>query len=513
MTDRCPRLANDLTVEQRNLWQRINDFSFDDESAVKSFSSRLAIENGWSREFTERVLNEYRRFLFLTAVAGHVVCPSEEVDAAWHQHMIYSRSYWDDLCKNTLGYPLHHNPTAGGSTEARKHWVMYRETIDSYRRIFGEDPPRDIWPLTFERFDPNSQPRMVDLRDHWIVRKPGWWPQRVRRRASAAACLVPLVAVGLGPLDLKGPEFLVMYVCLSVILFVGVWIYREMRRDVPITEDLDLTPEEIACLHFGKPATVNATIAGMLSANELISVPSEGLFGQTVGSKVTFIPGPMAPPQNQTLASAIYDAAHSTRPMTLAQLQKSTVAKTEAIEERLRDAGYLLNTSQIESIRIVPIAALLGLIVLGVSKIVIGIDRGKPVEFLISLCFLVLVAFGLSCIMPRRSKGGNRMLNSLRAQNEGLKLRLKQPDYSRQQLILGTALFGAAALDGTAFSDLRAAWKSVSTGGGNIGNSHGCGGGCGGGGGGAAGCGGGGCGGGGCGGGGCGGGGCGGCGG
>src|SRR4051812_11907007 len=122
MTDFPLQLSADLTPQQLDLWQNLASFSFDAESAKTSFTSRLAREQGWSHEFAARVLNEYRRFLFLTAVAGHVVCPSEQVDAAWHHHLIYSRSYWDDLCRSTLGRPLHHDPTTGGPEECRKHW-------------------------------------------------------------------------------------------------------------------------------------------------------------------------------------------------------------------------------------------------------------------------------------------------------------------------------------------------------------------------------------------------------
>ena len=43
---------------------------------------------------------------------------SEQVDAAWHLHLTYTRSYWDRFCKETLGQPLHHDPTRGGPAEA-----------------------------------------------------------------------------------------------------------------------------------------------------------------------------------------------------------------------------------------------------------------------------------------------------------------------------------------------------------------------------------------------------------
>jgi hypothetical protein len=77
--------------------------------------------------------------------AGHKVSPSPAVDAAWHEHLCHTRSYWDDLCGRVLGRPLHHEPSRGGAEEAAKHAAMYAQTLASYRRWFGE-PPADVWP-------------------------------------------------------------------------------------------------------------------------------------------------------------------------------------------------------------------------------------------------------------------------------------------------------------------------------------------------------------------------------
>ncbi len=44
------------------------------------------------------MFDEYRRFAFLAATAGHPVTPSDAVDQAWHLHLTYSRDYWDRFC-------------------------------------------------------------------------------------------------------------------------------------------------------------------------------------------------------------------------------------------------------------------------------------------------------------------------------------------------------------------------------------------------------------------------------
>ncbi|MEZ6192343.1 MAG: hypothetical protein R3C45_13785 [Phycisphaerales bacterium] len=51
------------------------------------------------------MVNEYRRFCYLAIAAGHTVTPSDEVDQAWHLHLLYTRDYWEDFCPNVLGTP------------------------------------------------------------------------------------------------------------------------------------------------------------------------------------------------------------------------------------------------------------------------------------------------------------------------------------------------------------------------------------------------------------------------
>jgi hypothetical protein len=171
-----------MTAEQAALWARLAAFPLDDRPAVLTFVRRLAKEAGWSSDYTGRVIDEYRRFLFLATVAGHTAVPSEQVDQAWHLHLTYTRSYWGRLCRETLGRQLHHEPTRGGSGEQAKFIALYDETLASYRRFFGVEPPADIWPDAAARFGPDTQHRLVNTARNWVVPK-----QLVRRLAGAAA--------------------------------------------------------------------------------------------------------------------------------------------------------------------------------------------------------------------------------------------------------------------------------------------------------------------------------------
>lgn len=57
-----------MTQEQRQLWERLSAFDIDDMGSKLRFSDRLARENGWTKQYTARVIEEYKRFLFLCCV-------------------------------------------------------------------------------------------------------------------------------------------------------------------------------------------------------------------------------------------------------------------------------------------------------------------------------------------------------------------------------------------------------------------------------------------------------------
>jgi hypothetical protein len=128
------------------LWKSLEQFQLDDPHAVQPFSARLAREQGWSMDFVARVLPEYLRFIYLTVTCSHPVIPSVVIDRVWHLHLIYTISYWDELCGRVVGRPLHHRPSPGGKDAASLHLANYLRTLASYRRVFG-DPPTDIWPV------------------------------------------------------------------------------------------------------------------------------------------------------------------------------------------------------------------------------------------------------------------------------------------------------------------------------------------------------------------------------
>ncbi len=142
----------DMSIDLLNIWQRIQSFQLDEPGAAFPFSRRLAAENGWQHPFALALMEEYKRFLFLTLVSPTPVTPSREVDAVWHLHLIYTYSYWECLCGETLGRKIHHHPTRGGSAEGLKFYNYYCQTLTFYESCFGEKPPAEFWPQPEQRF-------------------------------------------------------------------------------------------------------------------------------------------------------------------------------------------------------------------------------------------------------------------------------------------------------------------------------------------------------------------------
>lgn len=135
-----------------------------DGAAALPFSRRLARDNGWPPVFARRVVLEYKKFVHLAATCSHPVTPSDEVDRAWHLHLVYTRSYWNELCGGILGFQLHHGPTQGGAAEGQKFGDWYTRTLVSYQAAFGAAPPPDIWPPAAKRFGEAPHYRRVNLR-------------------------------------------------------------------------------------------------------------------------------------------------------------------------------------------------------------------------------------------------------------------------------------------------------------------------------------------------------------
>ena len=201
-------------------WTRLSALSLDEADIELPFSRRLARENGWDLHYGKRVVEEYKRFVYLAVSGHHPVTPSDQVDQAWHLHLVYSEHYWQNLCEQTLQNKLHHGPTAGGRQESDKYFDWYARTLQTYRRVFGEDPPPDIWPDPAARFRDVDAFRRVNTATHLVI------PQGSIHNAAAAVGIATLLtgcglAVDEGPLAVVG---------LGLLLVIVLWVFLRRVR-------------------------------------------------------------------------------------------------------------------------------------------------------------------------------------------------------------------------------------------------------------------------------------------
>jgi hypothetical protein len=158
-----------MTEDQKKLWHNILNFEIDDINSSLTFSDRLARENNWSLEYSLRAILEYKKFIFLITISKTAQTPSDQVDQVWHLHLLYTQSYWIDLCKNTIQKEIHHGPTKG--TEQKAHFKdLYLDTLALYKTVFGHSPPDDIWPDAETRFK-NIHFTRINRHKFWVFPK------------------------------------------------------------------------------------------------------------------------------------------------------------------------------------------------------------------------------------------------------------------------------------------------------------------------------------------------------
>jgi hypothetical protein len=153
-----------MTTQQNELWLKIQQFNIDDPQAEVPFSSRLAAAQGWDADFTQRAIEEYKKFMLLAATAGFSVTPSLVIDEVWHEHITFTKSYWVAFCQGVLGKEIHHTPSGGSEVEEAKFREAFQQTLQAYITVFQENPPRDIWledPKVVRLYAENAEKRGV----------------------------------------------------------------------------------------------------------------------------------------------------------------------------------------------------------------------------------------------------------------------------------------------------------------------------------------------------------------
>jgi uncharacterized protein (TIGR04222 family) len=465
-----------MNSSQRELWTRLETFVFDEPGTSLTFARRLARENDWTAGFAERVIREYKRFVFLAMEAGHPVSPSEEVDQAWHLHLTYTKSYWQDLCGEVLGgRRLHHHPTKGGSGEAAKFDGQYRSTLDSYRLLFDEEPPADIWlPAGERKHAKGGSRRWVDTKRYWLIPKWVVWTAAgsvgaVLAVVGVSGCSVPSMNV-----TMAGPLFLGMFVMLLLCGPVVAIVVRHFLIGPGGKSEAPTDPYELAYLAGGGQRVMETVLANLYAAK---AVKVDAGSGREIWVKRAQIPERELHDVEVLVWGLLPDNGVS---VLLSDIQRGLRAWFEKTEGVLLQKGLLSPNAKK--------AAQAGLVILlvapfiGIVRIGIGLANGRPVAF---LSFMVLFGLLLAWIgfarwrKAKRSRRGNAALKEVRSRHRSLSFAKGKINPALIPLGMAAALFGPVVLPAYGYGELTGNLKkSMPDSGGGCGSS--CGSGCGG---------------------------------
>lgn len=450
-----------MNSQQVELYKRIQAFSFDQPDTQLSFRKRLARDNGWSLGYSQRVIEEYRKFTFLAVVAGHPVTPSDQIDQVWHLHLSYTRSYWQEFCPKVLQTPLHHDPTRGGSSEQLKFGDWYSSTLESYEKFFGQVPPADIWSVPKHRFGRDLHFVRVNTQQNWLVPKLSLssLPKVQHRQVVILSLVLTLASVVTGcqivsmipnPLNFTGSEFLTFYFLLSIVVVFLAFRLRAYLRlsDERLSQQtVSLDAYESAYLAEGKNRVVDTAIASLVQ---------KGYVTVDLEQRILILNGSveeLSHPVERAVADFIELDGRVDR------VRSVVTEAIDGIQDRLLQLNLLGSRDQFLKAETYPAVLIVSLLGLGITKILVGISRGKPVGYLLIMCIVVAIIGGASFWPPtptRRSRYGDRVLENLRGN-----VRLTSVNHTDPQLPLVFALLGVASLPNDMFSDLKELFTPV----------------------------------------------------
>ena len=456
--------------EQRALWQRICTHPLVRPELGRDFRAQLAAEQGWNLAEADAAIEEYRRFCFLAVAGGINATPSSAVDQVWHLHLTHSRDYWQQFCPEVLGSSLHHLPSTGGAAELHRHQAQYAATLAAYEHYFGT-PPSRWWPATSVLFDHRPRWSWVDRSRYWLLPRPSWPRAGWSMAVAAIALVLPGLALALpsNPLDWTGGPFLALFFGGALAMSLIGWLLRRQlaQTSVPVN-GANLGMEELAYMAGGDQRLTDAVVAQGLAQGSLEMEGSRRLRSGSASAQ-----GMVAAAQAQVV-----------RATTPSKLAKALRPQCDQVAEQLISRGLVLDTAQAWRVQLLSAAPLLGWIAFGAVKISVGLERQRPVAFLVILCIVFgLIALTLLFSRPRLTSAGRQALGAQRLRHSRVS---RAPQVDNGELGLAVALAGTSVMATTAYAgyhELRSPSSSSSCssdGGGGSSCGGGGGGGCGG---------------------------------
>lgn len=361
----------------KRLFNEALAFKFDENFSEYGFATRLAKENGWTQNFTERAIVEYKKFMYLAATASAMVSPSEIVDIVWHQHLIFTKSY-KDFC-TILGKKIEHIPSTHNRAEFEKFSQAKERTQKLYESHFGKQPS-DIWD------------------SHNMLDTLGLKVNSFTMNFSITMSLFVMFFLSIPMfflfkpvfIQIDNPMFMIGYGSLVIFTFVVLELYNrnyfmnvinKMNKNAFI---FDLTPLELVYL---KKEDISHSIHGVV--NQLIKKNKFSVGADYRLNKRGKISADSLE-EFQVIDTA--DTLGTTNYPTLLKhlVRKPVFANISSVMDSFK--SYFKKTEVFKSAFNTNLIILIILFLIGATRFAVGISRGKPVVFISLLLVIVLIA-------------------------------------------------------------------------------------------------------------------------
>ncbi len=426
-----------LDIDSERLWTRLQAHPFEHPEQQLDLVRRLAREQAWSLPEARAAVEEYRRFCFLACISPQPLTPSEAVDQVWHLHLTHSRDYWELYCGKVLQRPLHHDPTIGGAAAGRRYGAQYAQTLLRYEECFGL-PSERWWPAAHERFARPGRWRWIDRERYWLLPRP-----RLTVLARPLALLLGVLAAPLSvqalpanPLDWTAGPFLSLYAGgLLLAVLLGAFVRNRMKDHGAGSSAQSLGAQELAYLQGGPERVMDTAVARALADEALRwNEQSKRLEAGTN-------------PAGDTHREVVGAVRRSSRP---AALVKRLSPMWRRIDRALVSRGLVLSDAQAWQLRLYSSLPLWLWSGFGLAKILIGVERAKPVGFLSFLTAVcALIALWMLTARPRNSRAGQQAVAQAKVRHSRV---LRAPSAQADEIALAVALGGTLVLSGTAWA-------------------------------------------------------------
>lgn len=418
-----------LTLNRMNtpLWTSILAFDFDAPLSEYGFTTRLSKENYWTRNFTDKAILEYKKFMYLAATSDLMVSPSEMVDVVWHQHLIFTQSY-ADFC-NLLGKQIQHVPSTHNRADFIKFQQAKERTTKLYHQEFGEQP-KDIWEYA-DMYAPLELPKS-DLKLRTVI---------IISILLSIVLIAPLYVL-LRPvyITIANPYFMYGYVGMAAVSFILLKLYNGIRLKKMVYSFPDfsfvhhLHPYEMIYLKTGKLEQVIHSSLNDFLRKDTVSIQSNNTLALNTDKPPESI-------EELCLIETFRQLGTPYYPVLLRNLRlKPIYSNVENAMEAFKK--YVVKSVPFGKLFYLNLGVLFMVFELGAIRLLTGLEREKPVT-LIFMALLVVI-FSMVVFLRRltRQIATTTLPSFYEANVLPFRKELKNPEWS--YFIVGQAMLAPA---------------------------------------------------------------------